>query len=101
MGDLAGAEPLYRRDLEACERTLGKEHPDTLISVGNMGSLLLQMGDAAGAEAMHRRNLETRERTLGNEHPSTKISAQWVRHVLRSKGGCEVEVAALEAAHGI
>jgi hypothetical protein len=29
-GDYEGAQPLYERALEARERVLGKEHPDTL-----------------------------------------------------------------------
>ena len=42
MGKLDAAEPLYRRALEDREATLGKRHPDTLISVNNLG-LLLQL----------------------------------------------------------
>ena len=39
-GDYAEAEPLYRRALEASERVLGPEHPDTLTSVNNLAGLL-------------------------------------------------------------
>jgi hypothetical protein len=39
-GDYAGAEPLYRRVLEARERVLGPEHPDTLVSANNLAHLL-------------------------------------------------------------
>ena len=35
MGRYDEAEPLYLRDLEASERTLGPEHPDTLTTVAN------------------------------------------------------------------
>ena len=40
MGQLKDAEALYRRALEAQERTLGAEHPDTLGSVNNLAFCL-------------------------------------------------------------
>jgi hypothetical protein len=40
QGDYEGAQPLYERALEARERVLGKEHPDTLASVNNLAVLL-------------------------------------------------------------
>ena len=33
QGSYREAEPLYKRSLEASERTLGKEHPFTLATV--------------------------------------------------------------------
>ena len=38
------AAPLYRRALEAKERTLGPEHPKTLTSVNNLAWLRLELG---------------------------------------------------------
>jgi hypothetical protein len=40
MGLLEDAEPLYRRGLEARERTLGAEHPDTLVLAKNLALCL-------------------------------------------------------------
>ena len=40
MGQLKDAEALYRRALEAHERTLGADHPDTLRSVNNLAICL-------------------------------------------------------------
>ncbi|MDB6132634.1 MAG: Kinesin light chain, partial [Verrucomicrobiales bacterium] len=39
-GNHAGAEPLLRRVLEALERVLGPEHPDTITSFNNLAALL-------------------------------------------------------------
>ena len=36
---LSEAEPLFRHVLEARERTQGKEHPNTLLSVNNLADL--------------------------------------------------------------
>ena len=60
--------------MEAGERTLGKEHPNTLTSLNNLAGLLNAKGDYAGAEPLYRRVLEARERTQGKEHPDTLIS---------------------------
>jgi CHAT domain-containing protein len=42
QGRYGEAEPLYRRALETQERVLGKEHPDTLTSLGNLAVLLVR-----------------------------------------------------------
>ena len=59
-GDCAAAEPLFRQALEARERTLGKEHPDTIGSANNLVKLLMQKRDYSGAEPLLRRVLEAR-----------------------------------------
>ncbi|HEV2865299.1 MAG TPA: tetratricopeptide repeat protein, partial [Allosphingosinicella sp.] len=40
-GRYAEAEPLFLRVLASRERTLGPEHPDTLVAVRNMGGLYI------------------------------------------------------------
>jgi hypothetical protein len=62
------------RALEARERTLGPEHPDTLISVNSLGLLYKSQGRYGEAEPLFLRALEAWERTLGPEHPRTLIS---------------------------
>ena len=44
------AEPLLKRALEASERVLGPEHPNTLVNVNNLAKLLESKGDYPGAE---------------------------------------------------
>ena len=61
------------------QRTLGKEHPDTLNSVNNLAALLRGRGDYDNAEPLYRRALEARERTLGKEHMCDSCS-QWMFH---------------------
>ena len=72
-----------RRALEGCERTLGRDHRDTLVSVSNLGSLLFQMDNLSLAEPFVRRALEGRERTLGPDHPDTLQSAIGLRVLLK------------------
>ena len=72
QGQLEEAAPLFRRDLEASERTLGADHPDTLASVGNLP--LQDQGQLEEAAPLFRRALEAHERTLGADHPDTLAS---------------------------
>jgi hypothetical protein len=51
MGQLKDAEALYRRDLEASERTLGAEHPSTLGSVNNLAICLKARGQLKDAKS--------------------------------------------------
>jgi len=85
-GRYEGAEPLYRRALEASERVLGKEHPNTLVYENNLAALLMSKGNYKGAEPLYRRELEVRERVLGKEHPSTLISVSSLATLLYRKG---------------
>jgi tetratricopeptide (TPR) repeat protein len=85
-GDYAGAEPLYVRALEACERDLGREHPHTLTCVNNLAVRLQAKGDYAGAEPLFVRALDARERVLGPEHPNTLISVNSLAALLDERG---------------
>jgi len=57
--------------LEAEERVLGREHPSTLMTKGNLARSLSGQGKHPEAEALLRQVLEAEERVLGREHPST------------------------------
>jgi len=85
-GDYNTAEPLLRSALEACERVLGKEHPDTLTSVNNLALLLMNKDDYKGAETLFRRALEACERVFGKEHPETLTSVNNLAMLLKSRG---------------
>jgi tetratricopeptide (TPR) repeat protein len=100
-GDLDAAELLYRRALQARERKLGPEHPDTLVSVNNLAAFLYAKGDYDGAAPLFRQSLEARERKLGPEHPDTLIGVSWLGYVLQAKGDlAAAEPLLIRAAHG-
>ncbi|PVH90575.1 hypothetical protein DM02DRAFT_547539, partial [Periconia macrospinosa] len=54
------------------EKKLGPEHPGTLLSVKNFGSVLSNQGKYEEAEAMHHRGLEGSEKVLRGVHPDTE-----------------------------
>ena len=57
--------------LPADERALGPEHPDTLITRGNLAYWTGRAGDPAGARDQFAALRPVRERVLGPEHPDT------------------------------
>jgi len=86
LGQYPKAEPLLRQALEVRERTLGKEHPDTLGAINNLAVLLSDKGDYTAAEPLFRRVLEAQERTLGKEHPDTLGTVNNLALLLLNKG---------------
>lgn len=71
QGAYEEAESMRQWALEAREKVLGREHPDTLTSVSKLGVVLVSRGKYEEAEAMHRRALDAREKVFGREHPNT------------------------------
>ncbi|TVQ33602.1 MAG: CHAT domain-containing protein [Phycisphaeraceae bacterium] len=84
-GDYAEAQAITERQLDIRRRILGEAHPSTLISIGNMGSMLRAQGQLAEAEPYYREALEGR-RVLGGEHPSTLNSISNMGVLLWSQG---------------
>ncbi len=56
------AEQMLRQALELCEKTLGREHPDTATSLDNLGRILGNQGKYEEAEQMLRQALEINEK---------------------------------------
>ncbi len=71
LGLLEEATDPQERALSIRRMALGDEHPDTLVSINNMGILLRGQGKLPEAEPYHREALETSRRTLGEEAPLT------------------------------
>ena len=72
--------------MEARERVLGGEHPDTLTIVNNLAFLLFRKGDYAGAQPLYKQALRASERVLGAEHPDTLGSVNNLALLLQSQG---------------
>ncbi|KAF7502175.1 hypothetical protein GJ744_006771 [Endocarpon pusillum] len=89
VGEYATAESIGRSAIVARQEILGPEHPDTLTSVSNLGSVLESQGKYEEAEAMDRRALEGREKVLGPEHPDTLTSVSNLGWVLERQGKYE------------
>lgn len=61
LGRYDESEAMFRRTLAGREETLGKHHPDTMITVNNLALLLEETGgeskEGSEADQMHRRAL--------------------------------------------
>ena len=71
VGNYDASLDLFEQQLDAQERFLGPEHPDTLSSVGYIASLYQDKGDYENAEKFFYRALEVNKKRLGPEHPTT------------------------------
>ncbi|KAI9858491.1 MAG: hypothetical protein M1813_006432 [Trichoglossum hirsutum] len=83
------AEEMIRLSVSTRERTLGKEHSDTLTSVGILALVLRGQGKYEAAEQMNQRALEGSEKVLGKEHRDTLTSVSNLASVLQSQGKYE------------
>ena len=95
------AEPLYRRALAIGEATHGRNHPKPGDFVANLAGLFLEKNELREAEPLLRRALAIMAAAHGPRHPETQNAATGLCIVLKRKGGCKAEIAALEATHDI
>ncbi|TVY62681.1 Nephrocystin-3 [Fusarium oxysporum f. sp. cubense] len=85
-GEYNTAEEIVRMSVEAREKVLGKEHPDTLSSMNNLALALQDQGKYGEAEKIHRQTLELIEKVLGKEHPNTLSSMNNLALALQDQG---------------
>ena len=82
QGNLANAEPLYRRALSIAEKTQGPEHPSVGTALNDLAEIYRGLGRAAEAEALLKRSVDIREKARaaqlsggsGTEDPAYMLS---------------------------
>jgi tetratricopeptide (TPR) repeat protein len=78
QGEYGKALEWYQRALDGREKTLGKDHPDTLRAVHDIGTVFSNQGEHGKALEWYQRALDGREKTLGKDHPFTlRPSTTW------------------------
>jgi tetratricopeptide (TPR) repeat protein len=85
-GKYSEAEELFVQVVETRKRVLGMEHPDTLLSIGNLASTYWNQGRWKEAEELDLQVMETRKRVLGTEHPDTLASIGNLASTYRNQG---------------
>ena len=84
---LKEAEPLLREALQGKIKNLGKRHPETLISVNQLGQLLRnRLAPVEEVEALLSEALEGRLEALGPRHPQTLNARGNLADLLRERG---------------
>jgi tetratricopeptide (TPR) repeat protein len=73
LGKFQVAERAYRQAFEQRLIMSGEEHPDTLMTMGNIALMLGFQSKWQEAEEMHREELRLVKKTLGEKHPQTLV----------------------------
>ncbi|EUC57783.1 nephrocystin-3 protein, partial [Rhizoctonia solani AG-3 Rhs1AP] len=74
MGQWVRAELLTTGVQETMKEVLGKDHPDTLLSMYNHALVFSGLGRYEDARTLQSQVLDTRKQVLGNSHPDTLLS---------------------------
>ena len=90
--DHTAAEPLCHEVLEGQRETLGNQHPLTLCSINNLGTLLYAKGDVAAAEPLLQEAVARRSETLGRGHASTLASINDLSALLQKMSDLTVAI---------
>ena len=77
---------LLRAAIELVQEDLGEEHPDTLTSMGNLGTTLHAQGNLSAARELQQQVLAIQRRVLGEEHPHTLTSMGNLASTLWAQG---------------
>jgi tetratricopeptide (TPR) repeat protein/tRNA A-37 threonylcarbamoyl transferase component Bud32 len=77
---------LEQQALKERRRVLGAEHPDTLLSMGNVGAYLSALGKMDEAQTYYREALEKSRRLLGDDNPQTLNCIANMGNLLVEKG---------------
>jgi tetratricopeptide (TPR) repeat protein len=75
ISDYTKAEELFLQALQIRQKTLGSEHPDTVLSINNLAFLYLETGQFDKSESLFQQALEIEEKIRGSDHPDTA----WIR----------------------
>jgi tetratricopeptide (TPR) repeat protein len=72
--------------LDARQRILGDEHPDTLSAMSNLAWIYHSLGQMKDAEALRKKVLDAHQRILGDEHPDTRMAMDNLASTYRGLG---------------
>ena len=85
------AEEFYGRALAGAEIQLGREHPDTLMYLNNLGVCRRDLGRLEDAEELLQRAVAAREVQLGAMHPNTLRSVSGLAKLRVAQGRSNAE----------
>ena len=78
LGRLGKAEKLMQDTLVAQKKSLGGNHPNTLITSNNLAHLYRRRGNRKDAIALQKHTLENMEKVLGDENENVFVSLDLV-----------------------
>ena len=81
---------MHRQALALMERVLGKEHPDTLMSVYCLAYLLYQKKRYKDAEVFYHRAYAGYRKTLREKHPTTTACSRHYSSMLKNRKASKI-----------
>jgi len=87
LGLYSRAHFLLERSLDVRRRVLGPSNPETLKSMGDLGSTLSSEGHLGQAEKLLRETIDFQRRVLGPDHPNTLSSMERLANTLVTESG--------------
>ena len=93
LGDSREAVDLLRQAADGLSRTLGPDHPDTLISQGNLALAYLAAGRTAEAILLFEETLKLRTSKIGPDHPDTLANRNNLATAYRAAGRTDQAIA--------
>ena len=89
QGSVRRAITFLERAVEGMVRTLGEDHPDTLVMRNNLASAYASAGEAHRAVALYEEVHERQSRVLGEDHPGTLVTAANLALAYQSLGSLD------------
>merc|ERR1712151_174041 len=86
QGNHAKATEVFKQTFATRERTVGRQHPDTMISANNLALALNCQRQFPEAACIFRENLILQRRVLGAAHPETLTTAGNLASTLFQQG---------------
>ena len=85
-GNYGAAADIWQQILAFVETTLGPDHPDVALSLGNLAELLINQEQYASAEPLIRRSQAIWEEALGPDHPEVATSINNLALIFKKQG---------------
>ncbi|GMH61552.1 hypothetical protein TL16_g03280 [Triparma laevis f. inornata] len=101
LGNYEKALEYYERALKGSETTMGKTHPQTLATVGNIAIVYNTTEDYGKSEEFYQRSLEGKVAQLGKDHKSTMRCAENYRICLEDSGNSAGQAELRKAYHNV
>lgn len=86
LGELDKAGPHLERSLDLRQRLLGPEHHDTLESLGDLASFVVEHGEPVRARTLADRLVAASERSRGAEDPETLRAKNMLARIVIAQG---------------
>jgi eukaryotic-like serine/threonine-protein kinase len=86
LGLYPEARAQLERAVELYRRSLGADHPITLITMSHLGGVAYRQGKYPEAESILNQTLEAQRRVLGPDHPDTLSSMNTLANVYLGQG---------------